>query len=270
MDEIQNEPNEDLSGAATDETDDVVETDDNVEAENASAEENKVTFDERQQEVMNKAIGEKVAKTHEERRLREEAEAKYQRLLDNQPKPKEPTIPELPDVDDFYGDPNGYNARILAREEAIREHAVFNAQNRLVRDQQEQKAREAEYEQQVKQREAVESYTKKAADFGLTNEQLNKDASLVTQAGIHPELSVHLLNDPQGPLVTNYLANNVLELDRVRNLSPIDAAVYIATVVRPLLKGVKQSTKAPAPASIDNGGGVPEKQPQSIKGATFV
>ena len=270
MDEIQNEPNEDLSDAATDETDDVVDTDDNVDTEDTSAEENKVTFDERQQEVMNKAIGEKVAKTHEERRLREEAEAKYQKLLDNQPKPKEPTIPELPDVDDFYGDPNGYNAKILAREVAIKEHAVFEAQNRLIRDQQEHQARQVEYEQQAKQREAIESYTKKATDFGLTNEQLNKDATFVTQAGIHPQLSVHLLNDPQGPLVTNYLANNILELDRVRSLNPIDAAVYIATVVRPKLKGVNKSTNAPAPANIDNGGGVPEKQPRSIAKATFV
>ena len=272
MDDVQNEPNieEDVSVEATDEQgDDDVEVE-QVEADAApEAEEDKVTFDERQQAIMDKAIGNKVAQTYKERQAREEAERRYQDLLAKQPKPEEPSVPEMPDPDDYYGDPEGYRTKVQQREEAIRQRTEFEVQNRLTREQQEHQARQRAYEEQQKQREVLDTYSNKAKEFGIAVDQMQKDATTVVQAGISQELSDYLLAEEQGPLLTNYLASNLLELDNVRQMSPVQAAVYIATEVRPKLKGVNKSTKAPPPTNIVDGGAVPAKTPDSIKGATF-
>ena len=268
MDDVQNEPNieEDVSVEATDESGEEVEVE---EAPAAAPEEEKVTFDERQQEILDKAISSKVAQTYKERQRAEEAERKYQELLDKQPKPEEPKIPEMPNPDEYYGDPEGYRAQVEQREQAIRQRTEFEVQNRLARDQQEHQARQRAYEQQQKQQEVLGTYSNKAKEFGIDADQMNQDANIVVQAGISPELSEYLLNEEQGPLLTNYLAKNLMELDNVRQMSPVQAAVYIATEVRPKLKGVNKSTKAPPPANIVDGGAVPSKTPDSIKGATF-
>lgn len=272
MDDFQIEPQDiepDVSESATDEViADTPAVDENTPSEEVSQEQ-KVSFDEAQQAKVNSLISDKVAKTHEERRLREDAE---QRLADFQaqmPKPQEPTVPDLPDPDEFYGDPTGYNAKLHARDTAIQERAEFDARNRLIQDQQQYQTRQREHEVALKQQAAIEGYSKAAESFGITGDQMQKDAATVMQIGIPSELSDHLVNDAQGPLVTNFLANNLLEAEKLRTMTPLEAAVYVATEIKPKLTGARKLTKAPAPANIVGGGGAPSKDNPLLDGVTF-
>lgn len=247
----------------------VQETGETAEIENTNSQEEQVVFDDRQQAKVNELIGAKVAKTHEERRRAEELAAENERLKAQIPETTAPAIPELPNVNDFYGDPDGYHAKLAERDMAIQERAEFDAKQRWVEDQRRQQAQQADYEMAQRQQASIQSYAEAAQSFGIDQVQMQQDAQKVLQVGIPRELSDHIVSDPQGALITNHLARNVLELDRISQMSPMQAAVYIANEVKPKLASVKKSSTAPAPAQVTGGGGAPSKVHPSIKGAKF-
>lgn len=274
MDEIQTEEplniEPDVSESATDEVEvEVTEADDNVEVEEVPQEQ-KVAFDEAQQAKVNSLISEKVAKTHEERRLREEAEHRLAQLQAQMPKPQEPTVPDLPDPDEFYGDPTGYNTKLQERDKAIQQRAEYDARNRMIQDQQQYQARQSEHEAALKQQVVIEGYTKTAESFGITGEQMQKDAATVMQLGISNEISDYIVGDAaHGPLVSRFLANNILEAEKISAMSPLQGAVYIATEIKPKLTSARKATKAPAPANVVGGGGAPSRLDPNLEGVTF-
>ena len=60
-----------------------------------------------------------------------------------------------------------------------------------------------------------------------------------------PELVQHVLHDAQGPALTVYLANHIEELDKIGGMSPIGAAIYIETQIKPkLTKRVSTPTRS--------------------------
>ena len=254
---VENENIDNSASTTEDVNNEVTNEDDNSEVVEGS-QEDQVTFDERQQAKINSLIGEKVAKTHEERRRAEQLETELTALKARIPEPTVPEVPSLPNPNDYYGDPDGYNATLAQRDKAIQERAEFDTRNRLINDQ-----------RQAATRQAIATYAEAAKSFGIGAEQMQKDAHQVMQIGIDPMLSDHIVSDPQGALITNYLAKNVLELDRMRSMSPMAASVYIANEVKPKLASAKKISSAPSPANVVGGGGAPMKVPSSIKGAKF-
>lgn len=282
MDDFQNETqDDDINDIEVDNSDsstenENVETDtDETEQEQGgdqsheSSQEDQVTFDEKQQAKVNQIVGEKVAKTYEERRRADELERELSEIKKRVPEPTAPEIPPLPNVNDFYGDPEGYNRKLVERDAAIQKRAEFDAQQRYLQDQQQQQVQRAEFEKAQKQQASIQSYAENAKSFGIDAGQMQKDAQTVLQVGITTELSDHIVSDPQGALITNYLAKNLVELDTIARMSPMSAAIYIANEVKPKLKGVKKSSSAPEPTKIVGGGGAPEKVPSAIAGAKF-
>jgi len=275
MDDFQNTSQDDVvddnidPSVSTPETENTETPDtENVDGQENSQEQ-QVTFDEKQQAKVEELIGAKVAKTHEERRRADALAAENEALKAKVPAPVIPVVPELPNVNDFYGNPDGYNKALMDRDQAVQKRAEYDAQQRYIEDQNRQSTQRADFEQAQRQQASIDTYTETAKSFGIDAEQMQKDAQKVMQVGIAKELSDHIVSDPQGALIANYLAKNVLELDKVAQMSPMGAAVYIANEVKPKLASVKKSSNAPAPTKVVGGGGAPDKDPASKKGAKF-
>lgn len=272
MDDVQNEPQsfdiQNDSASAPEQEAENIEAVDNQDNDDASQEQ-KVTFDEAQQAKVNELIGGKVAKTHEVTRRAEAAEAQLAELQSQMPKPQEPQVPDLPDPDDFFGDDAGLKAAYAERDAAIEKRAEFNAQTNAANEQQQQRTQQQANEVAQRRQEADKSYVKNADSFGINLEQAQSEGALVHQAGLSPDVQNFIHEDAQGPLITNYLASNILELDKMRSMSPLNAAIHIANEIKPKLVGIRKTTKTPAPADIIEGQGVPEKIDARLEGVTF-
>lgn len=268
----QQEPNiEDNSGAATgsEETKNQVDT---LEAGEGSQEEKKL-FDDEQQVKVNEIVGKQVAKRYEEKNASDkklaEANKRIEELQSQVPETKAPEIPPAPNPDDFFGDLEGLKAEQVKWAKAVNDRAEYDARQTTIESQRADHSQQQQQETIRAHQEVVKSYADTAETFKIAPEQMAKDEGIVVNAGISPDLANHLLKDPQGPLVVNFLAANILELETVRSKTPMDAAIYIATQIKPKLAGAVNSTKTPAPVDLEDGKGAPEKTDPRLNGVTY-
>ena len=147
--------------------------------------------------------------------------------------------------------------------------AAFDAQQRLVEQQQRAVAEEAARKQQEVLIEKVQSYSERAKALGIKPDELQSAGAIVGQFGIDDSLVQFILEDDQGPLITKYLSQNVSELDALRYLHPTTAAVRIATQIKakgaalkPRLTNVPNPIRTPQPTGI-------APKPKGPRGATF-
>lgn len=266
MDDVQQEPQE-ISAEATENevTEDQI---DNQESEEASQEQ-MTPLDEKQQAKFNNEIGKKVAQGHGYRRERDEALREIESLKANIPTPIAPDVPNMPNPDDFYDEPEKLKAELEKWNKANVERAAFDTEQTLVKNQQLFQAQEQERQIVANINTAVDGYKKNAETFNITQDQLRQAGQTVRDSGLSQDVQMFLLDDPQGPLIVTTLANNPVELDKIRSMTPIQAAAYIATDVKPKLAGTGKQSETPNPPGIIDGGGVPDKVPDSIKKATF-
>ena len=231
--------------------------------------EDKVAFDERQQAKVNELIGGKVAKLHDERREKEQLRQQLEQLQQYVPQQQVPSVPEMPNPDDFYDDIEGYQRKVQERDKALTERAAFDAQLRYQENLRAQIAQKRQIEAQQKQQEQLTSYLEKGKALNLENEKIIQDGQMLSQSGLANDVQDFILQDEQGPLIASYLAGNVMELDKVLSMPPIQAAVYIANTVKPSLSRTRKTTTTPAPAGIVDNGGAPEKKSSYLDGVTF-
>lgn len=271
MDDIQQEPQEvdiDLVSETASEEPEAIENDeaDSPENEDAPEQESKgPLFDDAQQAKVDEIVGTKVAKLHEERRLREAAEARAAELEAKLPKEVAPDIPDMPDPYD-----EDYEKKVAERDAALVERARFDAQIKAREDEQAREAQRLIQEEAQRQQEVVDGYEANAKSFGIETEQMRKDAQMVSSYIPSAELESFVLNDTQGPLVVNYLASNPLELEKIRSMpTVIEAALYIANEIKPKIASSRKSTNAPKPVEIVDGNGAPEKVHPALKDAVW-
>ena len=279
MDDFQQEPqmDEEVQPSAEATEENVNPEVQEVEAQESEAEgtegeqqEDKVTFDDKQQAKVNELIGEKVAKSYEYKRQAEEHAQEVARLKAQMPQPEAPVVPEVPNPDDFYGDETGFHAAMRQRDEAIAQRASFDAQANYERNMQEQQRQAEVMKQRQEEAKTIDTYAGNAAKLGISGEQMQQDAGMVSQAIRSPELESHILAQDSGPLIVNYLARNVMELENVRTMAPIQAALYIDNVIKPKLSAsARKETAAPKPPEIIQGGSAPEKMHEAVRTATF-
>lgn len=270
----QQEPNEEnthgiqISDQATEkENQDQSQSADNAGNEEGS-EEKRVSFSAEQQAIFDKTVGKKVAKTHEITRERDELLRQLDETKAKLPQAEAPEIPELPDPDDFYGNPEGLKAAFEARDKLVNERAEFDAgvkQNEKAQADQTLKQQQERFQRQQK---AGLEYFENAKTFDIKQEDIMKEATIVSQS-VSPDIQDFLVEDAQGPLITNYLANNILELDKLKSMSTPQAAVYIANEVKPKLAGIKKTTETPHPLDMDEGQGMPDKMDKRLEGVKF-
>ncbi len=221
------------------------------------------------QEKAQKAINKQHAKYREEERKRIAAEDEAKKLKDKleaiEAEKGELTIPDLPDPYD-----EDYEARITARDDAIRQQAAQNAQKNIVIEQQTANNEAAQRAEQTRINGLVEVYDKNIAKLGLDSTDIKNAVQTIVEYGVDGSVREFILQQEDGPLITKYLADNPLVLDDLRNMSPINAALKIETEIKAAASTLKpQASNAPDPAETLSGRGAGEKVNPLIKGAKF-
>ncbi len=232
-------------------------------AESSTAEESKVTFDEAQQAKVNQLIGEKVSKQREAERQAEELQRRLAEVEASLPKEKRPEIPAMPDPFD-----DDFEEQSKARDAAIIKQAEFDATARANERLQQQAQQEAARRQQAALETELVKYSNKAKASGIDQNQMVQDMQAVGQNIPDVNIQAFLLTEEKGPEITNFLASNPLEMDKVRNMNQMQAAIYIETQLKPKATQSRKTSNAPAPADTLSGRGAPPKE-RGPKGAKF-
>ena len=218
------------------------------------------------------AIDKQHAKYQDEKRdhgtTRQQLEDAQARIAELAPAPTLMQVPDLPEqYDDDYAEQMNRRDQIITHNAQVNAQATFNEQTAAANLKTSPRTRLADLQTKA------DVYTDKAKEFNITPEELSAAAGVVQSYNIPPELTEGLLTDPDGPLLTKYLAANPLELDALRGMNPFQAATHIQTNIRAKAQALApKGTKTGAPPDeLPSGGGADpdaNKYPNS-KGATF-
>jgi len=216
-------------------------------------------------QIAQKAINKQHRKYREEQRKREELEKRLKDLEQQSQTLNNVDIPPIPDSWD-----ENYEDKVKARDAAILQKAKIEASQQLQaeREANEQRAREAEELKQSQQRN--DKFLENARKLGVSQEALNEAQDIVISYGVGdmPGLAAALVDDPDGPVMVQYLASNLLELNEIVNADPVLAGIKLANVKVKAAALKPKPTAAPDPATSLDGRGAPEKQ-RGPKGATY-
>jgi hypothetical protein len=243
------------------------DSDSSPDTEEVQEKQTKPVFDEQQQQVFDKAIADKVFKLREKEREAEELKQRLQSLEQQIPKQERPSVPKEPDP--YALSDQEYQQQLRMRDEAIARQAAFDAQQRF----QQQEAQRLQQERLMREQEAlnekVATYSQRAVQLGISNEELQAAGNAVASFGISDDVVNYILDDDLGPAITKYLSQNVTELDAIRAMTPAQAAVRIATHVRDKAAALKPKVNAaPDPVEQPAKAGVAPKA-RGPKGAIF-
>jgi hypothetical protein len=226
-----------------------------------------VKFDEEQQRIFDDAIGKKTFKLREVERQAEALQKQLEDVQSKLPKQERPQVPEAPDP--FAISDEEYRRQLSQRDEAVSKAAAYDAQQQYLQQQQYQLAEQARQKQQEALNSKIENYASRATKMGIKSEELQVAGATVSNFGIQEELVSFIIEDDHGPLITKYLSQNLTELDNLRSMSPIQAAIRITNEIKPKAAALKPKVnQAPDPVETPQGAGISPK-PKGPKGATF-
>lgn len=228
----------------------------------APPEPEKIEFTEKQQKVFNEAIGRKVAKIHEAEsraeRLARELEETRSRI------PKE-LAPEVPDIPDPY-DPD-FKTKINEREKQIAKRTEWDINERARSERDLEQHYNNQRAEAAERTRIVQVYTDRAVKLGVKPQDLQQAGPVVGNQ-LHPILVQHILEEPLGPQMTVYLANNQLIIDQLASMSPTQAVIYLDSQVKPKAAAARKLDLAPEPVDHLTGRGRAEGE-RGPKGARF-
>jgi hypothetical protein len=235
------------------ETTEAAETEDHTEPENPDHEEGEESelapdsdteHEEKpetsQNDNVQKVINRKHAEKMEAERRADAAEARLKEFesKQKQQEPEIPTLSDFPDSDEVAE----YNQKLRTR---------ISWENQQSYDQQEGQRRqqEAYSTKQADFAKKGETYTERAKSLGVSSKELQAAGQTVASYNLSEDIVMGILDDDQGALITTYLANNPLDIENLKALSPYKAALYMETTIRPKLAARKpKTTNAPKPA----------------------
>lgn len=178
-------------------------------------------------------------------------------------------VGEIPPMPDAFDD--DFDVKIKARDEAIMAQASFNAQNQSYQQQQQfQQQQEAQAKQQ-KIQESMASYSQKANEFGIKQDELQAAGNTVANYGLSDDLVMHILGDSDGPLITKHLAANPQDGYQLASMSPFAVGQFLDGIKTKASALKPKTSSAPSPATNLQGNGVdPEAgKYKYLDGATF-
>ena len=210
-----------------------------------------------------KAVNKKHFQFKEQERRADALQQQLDQLNASQ-QPEDIVIPEVPDAFD-----ENVDELTAARDAAITKRAQQQAQNSVLQAQQLQYDQQLQAQQQQVLAEKSTAYAAKAKDLGVNQEELQQAGNTIAQY-ISMDVAHVILDDPEGPLISKYLASNPVELDNLSRMAPVQAALHIERTIKTkaqALKPKKSSTPTP-PSDIVGSGQDPDigKYPHS-KGA---
>ncbi len=262
-------PEEELQAGQLEETPVATEQPNEVsESAPESGQSPKVEFNEEQQAVFDKAMGDRtLAHRRTERDLEGKNSKLAQDLADAQSKIPQDARPLVPDAPDPYDE--DFAAKLAVRDDAIQQAAAFDARSEAQVLINQQEANRANDQKQQALAKTIQTYSDTATKLGVDAQELQQAGAVVSQYGVSDDIASFILNDEQGPLITKYLAINPAALEKINSLDPMSAAVFIATDVKQQATqlGVK-NRNAPDPTDTLSGAGVSTEK-RGPKGATF-
>jgi multidrug efflux pump subunit AcrB len=223
----------------------------------------KVEFTPEQQAIFDRTIGDKVRKQREAERNAEQVRQELERVRAMLPKDSRPDVPSMPDPYD-----EDFAQKVAARDKALTNAAAWDMRQAMAEHQRLEQATRQQQEQQQALSRSVETYSKRATAFGIKADELAAAGQAVANYGISQDLASFILADDKGPLITAYLARNPLELDALQGMSPLQAAVHIATNIKARAAASRGISSAPEPPTVLGTGGVPKREP-GPKGARY-
>ena len=220
------------------------------------------------QEAANKAINKKHFQMKEAERSAEASRKEAEELrvkLQTMEQGSEPIVPAIPDP---YSE--NYEAEVKAYGEAIQQKTQFDQRAVFAQEQQSRTQQEAQQAEDKRVNDLLSGFNNRATQLGLDQNEIDQAGDTVAQYGINRDLVMFLLEDAEGPLITKYLAKNPLELEALRVMNPMQAAIKVNSEIRQRASSMKpQVSGAPDPAEVLQGNGAPEQESPLIKGATF-
>ena len=222
----------------------------------------KVVFDDAQQGKFNEEMSKKTAVIYKERQRADSLQAQIDAINAAKPKPERPAIPPVPDQ---FAD----NAQELhaARDKAIADAARFDA-NELAASEQAVNATAAQEQQVIDSINVVTAdYASRSVNLGIKDADL-KQAGVVVAQGMNGDVVGHIVQQPNGPQITMYLSKNPIELEALNQMSPMNAAVHINSVIAGKASKAGTASQIPNPPKAINGKGAPEGD-EGPAGATY-
>ena len=216
-----------------------------------------------QKENVQKVIDRKHREKMEAERRAEAAEARL-REFESKQQQYEPEVPQLSDFPDSE-EVAEYNEKLRARIRWETEQS-YHQQEYQRRQQEAASTKQAEFAKKG------ETYTERAKSLGVSSKELAAAGATVASYNLSEDIVMGILDDKEGALITTYLANNPLDIENLKSLSPYKAALYMETNIRPKLAARRpKKTNAPAPATRVEGRATDpdSKRYTQIKGAKF-
>ena len=161
-------------------------------------------------------------------------------------------VGEIPAMPDYFDD--DFDAKVKQRDEALIAQANFNAQNNAYIQQQDFNQQQAAQAQQVKVQESMTSYSQKATELGIKQDELQAAGNAVANYGLSDDLVMHILNEPDGPLITKHLAANPQDGYKLAQMSPFAVGSFLDGIKAKASALKPKTSNAPAP--VDNLQGV--------------
>ncbi len=174
----------------------------------------------------------------------------------------------IPPVPDKYSDT--FDTDIAARDEAITRQAEQTAatENAAAERKAKDEARLAEDETVLQKRVAV--FDSNMVGHGLKPAEVKAAADTVIGYGISTTFTDILLEDKDGPLLVQYLAENPIEAEEMNRMSTLALINHLNGEIRAKALLLKpQTSNAPDPPIVLDGGGAPETKEEWEKGAVY-
>lgn len=223
--------------------------------------------------ISDKQHAERVGVQHKKFRYEEQARIKAEEratatekeLDELKAKQAEVIVPPVPNQDS-----ETFAADIETRDAAIRKQADLKAEVQ-------RKADEREKEDKAKETEENAALTKRVAEFdsnlvshGLNPAQVKVAAESVINYGISQTFQDILLDDKDGPLFVQYLAANPVEAEAMNGMPTLELVNHLNGEIRAKALLLKpQTSNAPNPPIVPDGGGAPDSKEDWEKGAVY-
>lgn len=214
-------------------------------------------------------IREQAFKARQAKREADEARHQLEELQRRVAQYEQPVRPNIPPPVDPY-DENAAQKQI-ERDALIAQAARWDANQEILRQQQEHAQRTEQAKAEQARMEKVNTYTKQASTLGITEQELAAAGKAVAQFipnnSQGAALVEFILEDDRGPEITAYLAKNPIELAKIVDMSPLKAAAYIEGTIKPASKRPPPNL-APEPVENLRGSAIAEAE-YGPKGATY-
>ena len=225
-----------------------------TDSEQEHEEQPEVDEEAKKQAAIQKVINEKTFKAKQAEREAQEYKAKldaYEAKEREQAAKKYASIPDMPD----YFDDN-FDEKVKARDEALLNKAIFDAQNNWHLQQQQHSQQQAAQAKAEQLQKSMASYSSKALELGIKQEELQAAGNTVAEYNLSDDLVMYILADPEGPLITKYLAANSQDGFELANMSPYSVSKFLDGIKQKAGALKRKTSNAPKPATNLQGNGV--------------